>query len=63
MSLKDFHILFILSSIVLSLGFAFWAWQQYVIERQNSFLLAFVGAIVFSVVLAVYDVNFIRKVK
>ena len=55
MSLKSFHIVFIIASFVLSGFFSLWAFQNNV-----SSLLGFISAGI-SVLLVVYAVNFVRK--
>jgi hypothetical protein len=55
MSLKSFHIVFIIASFVLSGFFSLWAFQNNV-----SSLLGSISAGI-SVLLVVYAVNFVRK--
>ena len=62
MSLREFHIVFITASILLSLGFAAWGFVQY-----NPFHGFYAGAAVLSLITAFglmgYGLWFIKKTK
>ena len=62
-SLKEFHIVFITASILLSLGFATWGFVQY----NELHDMIYVGASLLSVMaamgLVIYEIFFIRKIK
>ena len=63
MSLKAFHIVFIVFSMALTLGFGVWATRDF--SQSGSFvhLLLGMGSFIGSVVLACYGVWFLRKLK
>lgn len=63
MSLKAFHILFVLISTIGSIGFGCWAIQDYM--RSEEFASALIGgtSIVSGVALMVYGVWFLKKLK
>ncbi len=63
MSLKAFHIFFILMSTVLAVGFGVWALRDYD-QSGNPVILALgVGSFVGSVLLVGYGVWFLRKLR
>jgi hypothetical protein len=55
MSLKGFHIVFIILSILLTAGFAYWS-----IANETAVPVG-IGSAVLSVVLVVYGIFFIKK--
>ncbi|MCF6313758.1 MAG: hypothetical protein L3J39_15040 [Verrucomicrobiales bacterium] len=61
MSLKQFHIVFILTAVTLSVGFAVWAFTRY--QPQGGVL--FMGGVscLAAVALSVYGVWFLKKLK
>lgn len=62
MSLRAFHVLFILASIALSLMMAVWGGRMYGTDQGTVWHLATaVGAMLTAALLAVYIVKFIRK--
>ncbi len=64
MSLRAFHLLFIIASITLSLIMAVWGGVTYGTDRGTVWhLVTVVGALVTAGVLAVYIVKFIRKTR
>lgn len=63
MSLKAFHIVFVAVSMLFTVFFAVWAFQQYAQSKTSSDLGMGIGAIVGGVVLLVYGVWFLRKIK
>lgn len=68
MSLKSFHIVFVTLSIVLSVGFGLWAGDQYMEEnvmdeRSPALLAAAAGGLGFALLLVVYGIWFLRKLK
>jgi len=63
MSLKGFHIVFIVLSILLLAGFTVWAFNQYSIEHNINFLLTAIGLCICAAALVVYEFNFIKNVK
>lgn len=63
MSLKAFHIAFIVFSALLSFGFSIWAVQSYTQGSHWTMLLVAVVSILFGLGLIVYGVRFLRKLK
>lgn len=63
MSLKAFHIFFIVISIVLTLGFAVWLFESY--SRSGNAILVAGGilSILIAIGLAVYGLRFLKKLK
>ncbi len=63
MSLKAFHIFFIVVSIALCIGFGVWAMQDFARSGSWVQLALGVGSFVGSILLACYGVWFLRKLK
>ncbi len=63
MSLKAFHIFFIVVSMALCIGFGFWATQDFAQSRSWVHLSLGVGSFIGSILLACYGVWFLRKLK
>ncbi len=63
MSLKAFHIVFIILSTALTVGFGVWATRDFAQSGSLVNLSLGVGSFIGSVVLAVYGVWFLRKLK
>ena len=63
MSLKTFHIFFIIVSTALALGFGVWATRDFAASGSWVSLSLGVGSFVGSVVLVVYGAWFLRKLK
>ena len=63
MSLKAFHIFFIVASIALAVAFGFWGVDDYGRSASRVHLALGVGSFIGSGVLAVYGVWFLRKLK
>lgn len=63
MSLKGFHIIFIIFSILLSGWFAYWAFGYYQMERQSSYLITSVSSLIIVIALIFYEVKFISKTR
>ncbi len=63
MSLKAFHIFFIVVSIALCVGFGVWATQDFAQSGSWVHLSLGVGSFIGSILLACYGVWFLRKLK
>ena len=63
MSLKTFHIVFIVVSIVLCIGVGVWATQDFSRSGNSIHLALGVGSFIGSIFLACYGVWFLRKLK
>ncbi|MCH8990534.1 MAG: hypothetical protein E2P06_13965 [Acidobacteria bacterium] len=64
MSLRAFHLLFIIASITLSLMMAVWGGVTYDTDRGTVWhLVTVIGALLTAGLLAVYVVKFVRKTR
>lgn len=63
MSLKAFHVVFIVASILLSFLVGAWGIQQYRLEASGSGLAIGILFYVTGAALAVYAMRFVRKVR
>ncbi|GEM_PF-4409710 len=63
MSLKVFHVFFILVSDALAVGFAFWAMRPSAGPRDASVAVLGMASLALSAALSVYLVWFFKKVK
>ena len=64
MSLRSFHVVFVVASIALTLMMAVWGGVTYGTDRGSVWhLVTMVGSVVTAGVLAVYVVKFVRKTR
>lgn len=63
MSLKAFHIVFIVASTLLALGFGLWSWREYQHGAGTAFLASAVIAWAAAVGLLLYGRWFLAKLK
>lgn len=63
MSLKALHIVFIVASIVLALGFGGWSLNEFSQDGARSHLWFGIGSIVAGVLLIVYGKSVLKKLK
>ena len=63
MSLKAFHIVFIVFSMALTVGFGVWATRDFAQSGSWVHLSLGVGSFIGSIMLAFYGVWFLRKLK
>lgn len=63
MSLKAFHLLFIIVSTILAAFTAAWALGEYQTSHEMGYIAAAVGALASAAVLVVYGAAFQRKMK
>ncbi len=61
MSLKQFHIVFIVMAVLLSAGFAVWAFTRY--QPQGGVMMMGGMSAVAAVALMIYGVWFLKKLK
>ncbi len=63
MSLKAFHILFVVITTLFCVGLGLWAFRQYSLEREASILILGIGSFVFAVGLIVYGKYVLKKLR
>jgi hypothetical protein len=63
MSLKGFHIVFIIFSTLLALGTAAWCVWVNLVEGAPIYLAGAIAAVVTSIALIIYGIWFYRKMK
>jgi ABC-type uncharacterized transport system permease subunit len=63
MSLKALHIVFIVASVVLALGFAGWSLNEYSQTQARLYLWFGIGSLVAGLGLVVYGRAFLKKLK
>ncbi|MBI5150306.1 MAG: hypothetical protein HZA28_06015 [Candidatus Omnitrophica bacterium] len=63
MSLRDFHILFVTASILCSIGFGWWAVNQYAAQPGWNYLTTALASFFIAGGLVIYEVLFIKKIK
>ena len=63
MSLKSFHIIFILSSLLFTVYFSFWSYQHWINFSDNSYLVYLVLSFISFIILFFYSRSFMKKFK
>ena len=63
MSLKAFHIIFIIFSVALALGVGAWCVRMNLVEGVSTYLLGAIASFVSAVGLMIYGFWFYRKMK
>lgn len=63
MSLKSFHIFFITLTVLFTVGFGVWGIRDYQTHAQQTSLYLGGGSLLMTVVLLVYGVWFLKKLK
>ena len=63
MSLKQFHVLFISICVLLCLGFGAWCVRSDYAHGKTAYLVAGCGSFALAVVLAIYEILFLRKLR
>ncbi len=63
MSLKAFHIVFVVVSSLLAFGFGAWALNQYLTSGGTANLAYGIGSLLAGIGLIVYGVIFLKKLK
>ena len=63
MSLKAFHLFFISTSVLLSLGIGGWSVQSYLTDSHAVGILVGIFFIILGITLVYYEFRFIRKFK
>lgn len=63
MSLKAFHILFVVISTLFCVGLAVWSFRQYSLQHETQYRIMGIGSIVFAIALVVYGKYFLKKLR
>jgi len=63
MSLKIFHIVFVVLSVITTLGFGIWALREYTRLNAPGALVMGIVSLVVSVALVIYGIKFLQKLK
>jgi len=63
MSLRTFHVIFIVCSIIVTTGFGCWAIMNFQQQQGLTYLWTGIAAFVASCGLVVYECSFLKKVK
>ena len=62
MSLKTFHIIFIIASIICSLFFAGWSYKNFIVSSLTVYLITAIASTFVSLSLVIYEIYFIKKI-
>ena len=63
MSLRTFHVIFIVCSIILTIGFGYWAMSNFQQHQTPAYLWTGVISFIAAIGLMVYEYFFLKKVK
>ncbi len=63
MSLKAFHIVFIISAVLMDLGFGILSFKNYIAESSSTYLVLGLLSFVFGIALIGYGVWFLQELK
>ena len=63
MSLKAFHLVFVVASTLLALGFAAWSFRQYANAQETLQLVFGIGSLLAAAGLMAYGKYFLKKLK
>lgn len=63
MSLRTFHIIFIVCSILLTIGFGYWAITIFQQNQAHAYLWTGIGSFISALGLIYYEYSFLKKVK
>ncbi len=63
MSLKAFHVVFVTLATLLAIGFGIWAIAESERDGQSGALVVGIGSLIAAVLLIVYGVWFLRKLR
>jgi hypothetical protein len=61
MSLRGFHILFIIASVISLAMYGLWSWQKFQTTEISAHLIAAIGSVALAVFLIFYEINFVKK--
>jgi len=63
MSLRAFHIVFIILSTLLSFGFAKWSYGNYLVQKDTTDMVLAISGGVAGVALIIYGIWFLKKMR
>jgi len=63
MGLRNFHLIFIVVSILLAFYFSFWCYQYSQTHQAFGYLITSIAALITGIGLLIYGVMFTKKVK
>ena len=63
MSLRTFHVIFIVCSIILTIGFGCWAIMNFQQQQGSAYLWTGVSSFAVALGLIFYEYSFLKKVK
>jgi len=63
MSLRTFHVIFIVCSIMLTIGFGCWAIMSFRQQQSPAHLWTGIGSFIMATGLIVYEYSFLKRVK
>jgi len=63
MSLRTFHVIFIVCSIIVTIGFGWWAISNFRQHQAPAYLWTGIAAFIAAGGLIVYEYSFLKKVK
>ncbi|MGE0266869.1 MAG: hypothetical protein AB7S78_00255 [Candidatus Omnitrophota bacterium] len=63
MSLRGFHLVFVVATVSLAVFFAFWAYNQYTLKHSVGYLLSTFAALGMAGGFIVYGIIFAKKIK
>jgi len=63
MSIKGFHIVFIIASIILAILFGLWSWNYSYEKQSMGYFFTSIGCFLAALFLILYEIRFIKKIK
>lgn len=63
MSLRDFHVVFIVAAVLCAMGFGWWGMAQYLQGYQFAYFLTAAASWVMAAGLVIYEIFFIKHIK
>lgn len=63
MSLKGFHIIFVLATVSLSVFFSYWSYKQFQLTQSSGYMASVVVSIIVAIGFLVYGFLFAKKIK
>ncbi|MBP9853265.1 MAG: hypothetical protein KBD53_00180 [Candidatus Omnitrophica bacterium] len=63
MSLRGFHLIFVVATVSLAVFFGFWAYNEYTIEHRIGYLLTTTASFCAAIGFIIYGITFSKKIK